>query len=441
MLRIPLPRGRVRIVRSRMTALTGVGAALLLVVAPSGAAAAADDDPALYPEVRAGGCPVVASAQGISAVVWKRPDLVMELPTGVTVPEAQACVDYSVKDAKAFASSPYPGETAVGLTPLASGLLSGQTGQEVSLPAYPAEASADYPGVPESKVEQPGFSLTARSTETSARSTARSGAENDQAGAGTTAASADTAVDPATKSARALAVSDTQPLTVGEVLKLGHLYSMAKAEVRADGRVIRASELRIGRTMVGDQVVEITPDGVRALGTTTPLPEADPSEQLEAAGVRVRYLAERKTPTGVLSAGVEVIAQQTDQDGAVSTVRLTVGRAFAAVAQPDSVPSAPGVPEIPLAPVDTESSGDPTVGASGSGGEAASGPVPEDAPLPAEAPKAGEDAPAPEVAAPAGLAGTVADMGVAGLYLVLVLGALAMLVSGTLLRLLGVRTR
>lgn len=436
-----LRRVRWRVRRSRLGALAAVGVVLLLVVgAPSGLGAEAVDDPALYPEVRAGGCPVVASAQGMSVVYWKRPDFVLELPVGVTVPAAQACVDYGVKDAKAFASSPYPGETGVGLTPLASGLLSGQTGQEIELPMYPAYANADYPGVPGSKVEQPGLLLTAGSTETSAQSRARSGAETDQATAGATASSADVVVEPVARSAKALAVSDTQPLTVGDVLRLGQVHSMARAELGADGRIVRASELRIGRTMVGDQVVEITPEGVRAAGQAVPVPAADPSELLEAAGVRVRYLAERETPAGVLSAGVEVLAQQTDADGAVSTVRLTVGRAFAAVARPDAASGGSGVPAIPEMPVGPRSSGDPGVGAAPTP-ESVSGSAPVDAPVAAEPAPSGEGSSAPVVAAPMALRGGVADMGVAGLYLVVVLGALAMFACGTLLRVLGVRTR
>jgi hypothetical protein len=377
-----------------------------------------------------GGCPVVATAQGLQITVSASDNLLLAAPAGAGIPVAQACVDYGVRDSSAFASSPYPGESVIA----APGLISNQTGQE--MPAYPAYAASRYPAKERAEAEQPGYSLRSDSSEVSSQARARSavGAEED---AGSTLATAKSTVDPATTASAATAQADTQPLTVNGVLRLGHVHSVASAKVDPEGKLHRSSDLRIGRTTVGGQEVVITPKGVKAAGQTVPVPETPPADALEEAGVTVRYLTSERTRSGVLSAGIEVTARQQDpESGAVTTVQYTLGRSFAAASPAVKEPGGPGgVPNVPVDPAGPASNG--SVGGTGT----ADGPAPADAgDVPAEAPPAGGPPP-PELAGPNQLLANPVDVGAAGFYLVLMLGALVMVASATLLRLLGVKTR
>lgn len=392
---------------------------------------------AVAAEDSGGGCPVVATAQGVQVMVSASNNLLLQAPTGAVVPMALSCVNYGIAESSGFASNPYPGETVLA----APAIVRGASGLPV--PDYPAYAASRHPSAEESTVEQQGYALSARSTETASESRARTGMGQDGTEAGGTLATASSAVEPEAGTATATATSDTQPVTVNEVLELGRVRSSASAKAGADGKVARTSALSIGRTAVAGQVVEITRDGVKAAGQTAPLPDADPAEQLESAGVRVRYLAEEKTARGVLSAGIAVtVRHQEAETGDVYTAVYTFGRAFAAAAPVEAregggTPPVPPLPPVPgSGPAPAEA---PAADVSASGDAVASGPAPDQAPA---APAVAADAALePAVAGPARLVGNPADMGLEGAYLVLVFGGLAVAVIGTLLRVLGVRTR
>lgn len=387
-----------------------------------------------------GACPVVAVAQGAQSVVSASNNLLLQAPTGATAPVAQACVDYAISESSGFASNPYPGETVLA----APAIVRGAT--ELPVPDYPAYAASRYPSANKSKVDREAYSLSSRSSETSTTAHARTGVGQDGAEAGWTLARASATVDPDAKTATAAATSDTRPVSFNDVLELGRTRSIATAKVGADGKIARTSELSIGRTVVAGQVVEITPEGVKAVGKTAPTPAANPAEQLESAGIHVRYLTEKKTQGGVLAAGIEVVVRHTDAEtGDVYTAEYTFGRAFAAAAPVVARNSGDGVSTVPIMPAEPPSAEGSAPAADGT---AVASPAPDgdpgmSAPVPAEAPlaTAPDSAPAPAVAAPARMAGRPVDFGLAGVYLVLIFGALAMVVSGTLLRLLGVRTR
>lgn len=410
----------------KLTAGAG-SVSLVLIGAPSATAAESPE----------GGCPVVAASQGVQVTVSASDNLFLEAPLGAGVPVAQACVDYGVKDSSAFASNPYPGETVI----VAPGLA--RTITNLPIPDYPTYAASRHPSAPESGVEQQGYSLRSRSDVTSSSAHSRSGLGEDAGSAGWTVASAESSTDPAAGSASAAAKSDTQPLTINDVLRLGQVHSVATAQAGRDGKLERDSELTVGRTTVAGQTVEITPDGVRAAGQGSALPDtAGPEEALAEAGIRVRYLKAEQTEGGVLSAGIEVHSRQQDQEtGAVYTVHYVFGRAFAAAAPPEEGPGPE--PVVPMPPVGAGDAGRPASGGTGvDAAPADAGSAAPEAPEIAEAPAAAGDAPA-RSAAPAkvGLAGPPVDLGAAGLYLVIVFGAIAMFASATLLRLLGVRTR
>jgi len=413
----------------RRVAAAVASAGLLLTAVPPGASASTEPG---------GGCPVVGSAVGIQVTVSASDNLLLAAPAGAGVPVAQACVDYIVRDSQAFASSPYPGETVIA----APGLLGQRIGQPV--PGYPAYAASRHPANESGEASGPGYDLRARSSETSSAASARSGAPPDAGGSGVTTSIAEASVDPDAKSARSLSSSDTRPLTINNVLTLGQVHSMATAELTG-GKIRRNSTLEIGRTTVGDTEVVITPEGVEAAGETIGVPEQNPAEELAKAGIHVDYLAARKTSDGVLSAGIQIIAQHTDAgSGATYTATYTLGRAFAAVAPVRDTAFNPGGFAIP--PVPDPAPQPPAQGSTSAGGPVAA-PSPAAAPAPAPAPaSAPQPATAPAAAPPATTqavrqAAVPIPMGVGALYLAIVFGALALVVSATMLRLLGVKTR
>ncbi|MBA0126554.1 hypothetical protein H0B56_13465 [Haloechinothrix sp. YIM 98757] len=403
--------------------------------------------PLCVPGVAAGGegteqhsCPVVAAAQGVRMMASKSDDIFLSAPTGVAAPAAQSCVDYGLGESTGFASNPYPGANVVALP----GLLGGQTGQE--FPGYPAYVSSRHPGDPESSVSEDGYTLSSRSEETSTEARAGSGHDEDDAGAAVAGARATSVVDPQESSSEATAASTTRPLVINDVLELGQVRSSAKAAVDSRGELSRTAELEVGRTRVGGQEVVVTPDGVEAAGEGIELPDGpDPNEVLEQAGVRVRYLDEVETPRGVLSAGVEVIAEQRVET-AVYTAHYTFGRAFAAADTVAEGPAGAGADaEIPAgvqgsgSPAVPEEQGPAAAGAPEDAGGAGTGKAVSEGDAPEEA-RAPEAEAAPEEASTR-LASEPMDMGMAGVYLVIVFGGLATVTGGTLLRLLGVRTR
>lgn len=413
--------------RRRSVAAAGASAATLLVVLPPSATAVTDPG---------GGCPVVGSAVGVQVTVSASDNILLSTPAGAGIPAAQACVDYAVRDSRAFASSPYPGETVLA----APGLVGQRIGQEA--PGYPAYASSRHPARESGEASSPAYTLRAKSTETSSTARARSGVAPDgTTDSGTTVSSAAANVDPDAGTASATSVSDTTPLTINDVLLLGQVHSTATAELGGDGTIRRDSDLRIGRTTVAGTEVAITPKGIKVADQTVGMPGQRPTDALAQAGIDVTYLAAEKTSTGVLSAGIQIVAERSDPNsGAVYTVTYTVGRAFAAVAPVEDNAGGGAVPPLPPPTLDTSSPG--------TGGANAPAPVSGPSPVAGPAPQA---ASAPQQAAPPDVeppvaqsvqrAGSPTPMGIGVLYLAIVFGALAMVVSATMLRLLGVKTR
>lgn len=440
----PAPRHRDARSSRRASRATGSGALLVLVaLATASTGAAAREDTGQGSML---GCPVVAAAQGVQVMASKSDDFLLSAPSGLGMPVAQACVNHGVSESTGFASGPYPGETVVALPSLVAGL----TG--APLPGYPMYVSSSHPSRGEAATGQDGYALESRSSQTESSALAAVGAKSDAGNAGRTEASATAAVDPDTGTSRSKAASHSQAVTINDVFELGHVQSTASAEVDESGELHTTSELVIGRTTVADVVVQITPEGIEVAGQTTPLPEADPADALEAAGVGVQYLEERQTPNGVLSAGLVVRAEQTDEaSGATYVTTYTFGRSFAAASP---VQGPPGAIDDDLFQNDPASSPPPDDTASASEGAdvpraeapSVSGAEPvavgtPDTPAGVAAPEVAPGTSAPRANASTPLAAAPVDMGAADIYLVLMLSALAMFSSGTLLRLLGVKTR
>lgn len=354
-------------------------------------------------------------------------------PVDMGVPTAQATVRSASGESQAFASHPYPGNVVLGVP----GTARNGSGQSVP-PDYPLYAASQYPAVPEDKVEQPGYSLTARSSQAASTAVGNSGTGTDSGAVGRVIAKASATVEP---TAGAVAESVTEGISVNDVLTLGRVQSSAAVSVQPDGKVRLSSYLAFADTTVAGQRVAITPQGVVAADQTAATPSSTQlSDVLAAAGVRVRYLVEQRTTHGVVSAGVEVLAEQDDPAGGAApfVVRLVLGRA-AAYAQPTN-----GAAELPLPPSSSPGGFAPplseVVGQAPIG--AVSAPMaPASVPSGNDLPELVETAPLSSAADPAPRLVPSLSAGAVGFYLVIVFAAAAAFVGGSLIRLLGVRSR
>ncbi|MEB8336124.1 hypothetical protein [Streptomyces endophyticus] len=415
----------------RTRALCGAGTAALLVLLPTAAGPAG----AAEPEAAEGeDCPVTAMAQGVQVTVSASNDTLLSAPAGAGIPVAKSCVNYSVGESSGWASSPYPGETVIS----APALIGSQTGQK--FPDYPLYATSKYPSEDSAKAGQDPHTMRAHSTKTSTEAEARTVLGQDGTGA-STKTTAGSSVDPDALTGKAEASADTRPWSVNGVLDIGRILSSASAGVDRSGKVARDSELTIGRTEIAGQGVEITPDGLKVAGQALKLPGgggADPAEALTQAlakaGVKIRYLDEKRTKHGIVSAGLEVRARQQDTaSGSVYTVTYVFGRASADAGRVEAPPGSGAMPPAPAPQAP-----------SGTGGGGAAAPAPAGgggADTPKTPSDGGGSSPGPTDTRPVQLATNPTDMGVTGLYIVLAFGAVATFAAGTLLRLLGVKTR
>ncbi|WP_425825368.1 hypothetical protein [Streptomyces fractus] len=414
----------------RARALCGAGTAALLVLLPAAAGSAG----AAEPEASEGeDCPVTAMAQGVQVTVSASNDTLLSAPAGAGIPVAKSCVNYAVGESSGWASSPYPGETVIS----APALIGSQTGQK--FPEYPLYATSKYPSEDNAKAGQTPHVMSAHSTKTSTE--AQAGTVLGKGGTGaSTKAVADSSVDPGALTGKAEARADTRPWSVNGVLEIGRILSSASAKVDRSGKVVRDSELTIGRTEIAGQGVEITPDGLKVAGKAVKLPgAADPTktltQALAKAGVKIHYLDEKRTKHGIVSAGLEVQARQQDtQSGSVYTVTYVFGRASADADRVEAPPGTGGMPPVPA----------PQAPSGTGGGGAGAAPAPGGGAAGADTPKSPPDSGGstrPEDSRPVQLATNPTDMGVTGLYIVLAFGAVGTFAAGTLLRLLGVKTR
>lgn len=379
---------------------------------------------------------VTASADGLRFGVTAANFLVIEELADVGVPSAQAKANSSAGN-QGFASNPYPGSTVISVP----GLVSGQTGQAV--PPYPLYVSSSHPAAPRAEKVQQGYTLRSTSDASSSESAATAGVSADPGSAGRFAANARAAVDKATGAVTATAENDIQALTINGVLQLGRVHSEAVVQASPDGKVTRSSDLSVADTKVNGVRVAITPAGVVAADQTVGLPSSDQfNEVLKNAGVQVRYLAAEEGKESVVSAGIEVTATQPDPTGTSSQefiVRYVLGRASASAwGSAEQLPDTPG-PALDVGSAgttgnDSSASGAAVAPAGGTAPEAASGPAPAAAPPPVVA--AGKAQPEQ-----VRLLGWPSDLGALGIYVTLVFVAVAMVAGGTLVRLLGVRTR
>lgn len=238
-------------------------------------------------------------------------------------PTAQAAVS-SLGGSSALAAQPYPGELAV----IGPGLGASLIGAPQP-PAYPFVAASRYPSAPEQSVEpNPGYSLVARSTESTSEASARSGAANEASKVLLTQATATVKADP--EQVVAEASNQVEALTVGP-LSIASAVSSARVVGKPNGDPERQSSLVVNGIAIAGQAVGFTDAGFITPGGATPLPSSDPLlKALSSAGVAVSYLRSETTPTGVVAPGLQIVTTQAVPGaGRTATVSLTLGRASA----------------------------------------------------------------------------------------------------------------
>jgi hypothetical protein len=238
-------------------------------------------------------------------------------------PTAQAEVN-SLGGSSALAAQPYPGELAI----IGPGLGASLIGAPQP-PAYPFVAASRHPSAPEQSVEaNPGYSLKARSTESTSEASARSGSADDTSHALLTQATASVMASP--EQVIAAASNRVEALTVGP-LSIASTLSSARVVGKPTGDPERQSSLVVNGVTIAGQAVGFTDAGFVTPGGATPLPPSDPLlKALSSAGVALSYLAPETTPTGVVAPGLRIVTtQEIPGAGRTATVSLTLGRAQA----------------------------------------------------------------------------------------------------------------
>lgn len=294
--------------------------------------------PAVRADVLAGGAfSGTASADGIRVGLAIPNFLIIENFVDGGGPSAQATLD-SLGTSKAFASLPYPGETAVALP----GLVGTLTGK--SIPGYPFYVATTSPTTPDSHADQPGYHLGSHSDASSSAASAQAG-ETTTTGIETGAFS--TASVTAGSDGSVVSESDTRiDLALGAI-RLSGLESTASVLLGPDGKATRRSSLKVGTLSLGGITIGVTDQGLVLGGLTLPLGDllGGLGRMLSLGDTVVKFLPATETPDSVLSAGLLITtSEQLPVVGHPAQVSITVGRAFA-------MASASAVAPLPAAPV------------------------------------------------------------------------------------------
>ncbi|HWB37035.1 MAG TPA: hypothetical protein VHA75_13525, partial [Rugosimonospora sp.] len=224
-----------------------------------------------------------AEAEGLRATFEAPQFLVVSTLFDAANPISQATLE-STGVSRSFASAPYPGDLVV----TAPGTLAAFGGP--SLPAqYPFYVSAVHPESPQAALDGPGGAYSLTATAEAARSAATGRLSVDKGPVVRTEALTEALADGAV---RAVASSVTEGLVAGDgVLTIGKVTSSVETVSRPgvpEPTVTRRFEISGAR--VGDEAVEITPDGVKAGSGAVPIGDAANPVQtaLAQAGLDVR---------------------------------------------------------------------------------------------------------------------------------------------------------
>lgn len=388
---------------------------------------------AATPAAAGGAYTAKAAADGIRATVSSAGFLLVEQLADVGAPSAQATVD-SLGNSVAYAAEPYPGALVLSAP--------GTAGVSDKV-QYPLIATSDFPAVPTSNVSLGPVALKATSSATSSQATANGDAvgEAEQLGVSRSTASASESAGSGVVAASADTVSEA--LEFGGVLRIGRVHAQASATLAPGGQPQLTSRLELAQVTVNGITVGFDSKGLLLPGSTVPLAGTPLDAALQSAGISVHYLA----PTidadkhGIVSAGVRISVTRNLTGTGDTTVSYTLGQASARTVS--SVTAGNSI-SGPASLTNT-----PTSSAGGAGTGTPGGSAPSGAAFapPSSAVGAGGSTAQPPVVAPqpqsAGAQVPVAmvrpHLGTSGLYLVLILAAVATVGGLQLVRLLGVR--
>jgi hypothetical protein len=134
-------------------------------------------------------------------------------------------------------------------------------------------------------------------------------------------------------SVTALAMSDTQGLSIGP-LTIGEIRSTASQTFGGDGRVTPSSSLEITGIKLGTLPVSFTRDGVLVGASHTPVPVNETMAKLLAPSrITFRVLAAQEVPGRVVAPTVQITAPLASPaaDGDPTTLTIVLGGATAAL--------------------------------------------------------------------------------------------------------------
>ncbi|MGH8998863.1 MAG: hypothetical protein ACRDY7_05675, partial [Acidimicrobiia bacterium] len=242
----------------------------------------------------------LAAADGVRATLIMPGVTVTKSLVDIGAPSAQATLN-SLGESRAFASIPYPGDTAV----TAPGTVAGATTGDVNLPNYPLYAFSDHPARPEHEVGDGPLAMRAASNQTSSAGEASAGLRSP--GIGELALSrASASITSTDQAVTAAALTEITSFAVGP-LEIGQVVSDAQASFDRAGELTRRADTRIVGVAVAGTPVQVTPAGVGAGGEPTPPPDLAPlNEALAPAGISVEFVPAHETDTGVVAPAVRV---------------------------------------------------------------------------------------------------------------------------------------
>jgi len=237
-------------------------------------------------------------------------------------PSAQAQLDSS-GTSTAFASAPYPGDTAISLPGTAAGF--GIPG----VPSYPFFIQSSYPLSPQGSVNQGPYHLTTKSDPQQSQGDALVGTDSNGASAAMHSTASTAVADDGSVTATAKAIS--QALTVG-ALRLGSVTSTAALHLKTDGTLERTTSLDITGVSVGGVSVGFGPNGFTVAGTSVPFPNGDQLTSLLAAQrTAISYIQPVKTDHGEVAPALQITTVQSVPGQSPANIVLTVGRASASI--------------------------------------------------------------------------------------------------------------
>lgn len=250
-----------------------------------------------------------AAAGGVLLTVVAPGAPATDVPVDGGGPTAQVAVD-SIGTSVGYAAFPDPGKFFVSVPGLAVGLLAGGAGglpplDLPSLPGYPFYVASDPDTAPEVSVGSGPYRLAASSTPQASEASATAGLETDVGNAALASSTASVAPS-ASGGVVAKATARLQGLSVGP-LTIGQVSSTATQTMDEGGTITPSTDLEIAGMRVGNVPVALTPKGFVAGGETTPVAvNSSLADMLKGTGITVELVAPQNFPDRVVAPAIRI---------------------------------------------------------------------------------------------------------------------------------------